>query len=253
MLSRLFFTTLFGLVSLSAQADYSVKYHAQVFRVPDSGFVESPDGKRVWCGHRYNGVAHSKDGRSVCAGGLYPSFALSRDKHAVACGGQYAGSAMTPDGRRVCAGGLFDGFVTSSDGRQVACGLKFHGTGKSLNGKRTCLGGVMDANNFNATSHNRFYLEENVKGIAQYQRQDGSWGKVQHFTGTVIDGYSLSQWAKKKGYSHHYTYANLYYLVRFGKEKGYVALNLHDDGGLQPAFQTVTDQRGRVWRLKAAN
>lgn len=78
----------------------------------------------VKCGCGYNSYAHSRDGTTVCAGGLYNSYAHSRD------------------GTRVCAGGLYNSYAHSRDGTSVACGGRFNSYARSRDGSMTCYGGL---------------------------------------------------------------------------------------------------------------
>ena len=69
---RIIYVLILGcLLSTNLHAQYVVQYRGVNYSVPSNSYVNSHDGKRVWCGINYE--SWQITGEDICAGGRYDS------------------------------------------------------------------------------------------------------------------------------------------------------------------------------------
>ena len=93
--------------------------------------------------------------------------------------------------------------------------------------------------------------QEHVKGCIKYQRANDTishWYKVR---GTILEGQTINQKAKEKGYFANFNPQDSYYVVSW-KKGGYSVLKLKSQGKLPQVETKTTDQVGKTWFIKAS-
>ena len=104
----IFLNILTCFITVNLHAQYVVQYRGVNYSVPSNSYINSNDGKRVWCGINYE--SWQTTGEDICAGGRYDSWQTSAGR--VSCGGRYD-SWQTFSGQVSC-GGQYDSWQTFS-------------------------------------------------------------------------------------------------------------------------------------------
>ncbi len=79
-MKKILLVVLATLLMTSANAGYEVSYKGQTYIVSDHSYMQSYDGKQVWCGKKYMSSATSLDGKQSCRGGNYSKYKADHDQ-----------------------------------------------------------------------------------------------------------------------------------------------------------------------------